>query len=224
MKAMKSKLCIIVSILIILSAVFDAKAQEGKTISGVVTGFNNILLKRVKVSAVKSGETTLSDSIGRFSIKSFKNDVIIFSASGFKERRIKVGNEKLYKVDLTFNNSETSIKDAVNNGHISQDVLQKALKAVQLKNVRDFSKYTSIFELISNEVYEVRVTGNSVTNKKVKSFNSSPQVLYVVNDKIVSDISYINPTYVSKIEFIDDVGASLYGMMGANGVLKITLK
>ena len=54
--------------------------------------------------------------------------------------------------------------------------------------------------------------------------NLNPQVLYVVNEKIVPDISYINPTYVKSIEFIDDVGATLYGVQGGNGVLKITLK
>lgn len=46
----------------------------------------------------------------------------------------------------------------------------------------------------------------------------------MVDNKIVSDISFVNPTYVKTIEFIDDVGATMYGLSGANGVLKITLK
>ena len=47
---------------------------------------------------------------------------------------------------------------------------------------------------------------------------------FVVDDKIVSDISYIDTEYVKSIELIDDVGTTMYGAMGANGVLKITLK
>lgn len=221
---MKLKLYIIILFVIFFFKGFEAEAQDNYIVSGVVTCFDNILLKKVKVSAAKSGETAYTDSVGRFSVKVSKNDVMTFSASGFKTRKIKTGTDKLYKIVLTYNNGESGIKDAVGNGHISEAVLRQALKSVQDKNVRDFSKYTSIFDLISNEVYEVRVDGRGITNKKVKSFNTSPQVLYVVNDKIVSDISYINPSYVSKIEFIDDAAATLYGMSGANGVLKITLK
>jgi hypothetical protein len=221
---MNSRHNIIFLILMILIPGLELKAQVESRLSGVVTAFNNILLKKVKVSASKSGDVVLTDSVGRFSVRILKNDVIAFSAAGFKEKKVKAGTQKVIKVELTFNNTESGMKDAVSNGHISMDVLQEQLKVFRLKNVRDYSKYTSIYELISSEIYEVRVSGTSVVNKKVKSFNSSPQVLYVVNDKIVSDISYINPSYVSKIEFIDDVGATMYGMSGANGVLKITLK
>jgi len=49
-------------------------------------------------------------------------------------------------------------------------------------------------------------------------------VLLVVDEKIVRDISYVNPNYVKSIEFVEDVGATMYGSMAANGVLKITLK
>jgi hypothetical protein len=110
------------------------------------------------------------------------------------------------------------------NNHIGQEVLEKAMEAEARKNLKDYSRYTSIYELISNEVYSVRVSGSAVYNKKVKSMDSNPLVLYVVDDKIVTDISYISPLYVKSIDFIEDVGATLYGSKGANGVLKITLK
>jgi len=56
------------------------------------------------------------------------------------------------------------------------------------------------------------------------SFSLSSQVLYVVNDMIVNDISYISPTEIQKIVYLEDNEAAEYGMRGANGVLKITLK
>jgi hypothetical protein len=46
----------------------------------------------------------------------------------------------------------------------------------------------------------------------------------VVDDKVVSDISFIDPNWVRSVELIDDVRATMYGSMGANGILKITLK
>jgi hypothetical protein len=77
--------------------------------------------------------------------------------------------------------------------------------------------------LVASEFYNLRVNGTSVVNTKRRSFGSQ-QVLYVVNDRIVPDISFVLTNDIKKIEFIDDVGATLYGSMGANGVLKITLK
>jgi len=71
---------------------------------------------------------------------------------------------------------------------------------------------------------QVRMDGTSVYNNKVKSMNSNPLVLYVVDNKIVTDISYINPTYVRSIEFLEDANTTMYGSQGANGVLKIYLK
>ncbi|MBK7134606.1 MAG: hypothetical protein IPH69_17855 [Bacteroidales bacterium] len=32
-----------------------------------------------------------------------------------------------------------------------------------------------------------------------------------VDEKITSDISYVNPTYVKSIEFVDDVSATMHG-------------
>ena len=146
------------------------------------------------------------------------------SASGFENRKIKTGKENTYVIDLLYKDNATNFNDAVRNGHISEDALMKAIETAKSKNVKDYSKYVSIWELISSEIYSVRVAGNVVYNKKIKSFDSNPKVLYVVDDKIVPDISFVTPNYVKSIEFIDDVGATMYGSMGGNGVLKITLK
>jgi hypothetical protein len=68
------------------------------------------------------------------------------------------------------------------------------------------------------------VKGNLIINTRVRSFDSTPEVLLVVDNKIVSDISYIDTHYVRSVEFVDDVGTSMYGSKGANGVIKIYLK
>jgi len=68
----------------------------------------------------------------------------------------------------------------------------------------------SRYELISGEIYNVRVKGASIVNIKLRSFDPNLQVLYVVDDVIVSDISYLAPDYVNAVEFINDVGAQMY--------------
>lgn len=221
---MKRKLIILLSWIISISISTTGIAQDLKNITGVVTSFKTIPLNNVKIYAAKSGKTAFSDSTGRFTIKCAGNDILTVSASGFSGKKVKTGKDEMYKVDLTYNDSEANFKAATSHGHISPELLRQSLESRFARNQRDYSKYKTIYELIASEIYNVRVKGTTIVNTKVRSFESDPQVLLVVDGVIVSDISYIAPDYVKSIEFIDDVGATLYGAKGANGVIRITLK
>jgi hypothetical protein len=221
---MTSKLLTVFSILILLICSGEAKSQDKKSVTGIVTSFKKIPLNKAKITSSKSGEVIYTDYEGKFSIQSFEKDVLNISAEGFENKKIKVGTENTYVIDLQYKDNVTNFNSAVSNGHISEDALRQAINSAKLKNAKDYSHYSSVYELISNEIYSVRVSNNVVYNKKVKSFDPNPKVLYVVDEKIVNDISFVNPLYVKSVEFIDDVGATIYGSMGGNGVLKITLK
>lgn len=221
---MKSKLLYIFSVFILLIFTIEAKTQDTKSVTGIVTSFKQIPLKKVKITSSESGKIVYTDSLGQFGIQISEKDALIFTADGFENRKIKISKRNTYIIDLTYKDNVTNFNKAVNNGHISEDVLRKAINSAQLINAKDYSKYASIYELIASEIYNVRVSNNVVYNKTVKSFDSNPRVLYVVDNKIVSDISFVVPIYVKSIEFVDDVGATMWGSMGANGVLIITLK
>jgi len=193
-------------------------------VTGMVTSFKQIPLNKAKITSSKSGEVVYSDSQGRFSIKRIEKDLLIVSAAGFEDKKIKISKEDSFLIDLPYKDNVSNFNNAISNGHITEDALRQAVNSAKLKNMKDYSIYSSIYELISSEIYNVRVTNNVIYNRKVKSFDPNPKVLYVVDDKIVSDISFVTPNYVKSIEFIDDVGATMYGSMGGNGVLKITLK
>lgn len=221
---MKTKLYFILSILLLLVFGIESRSQDKITVYGTVTFFKSIPLNKVKILALNSGESTYTDSLGRFNLNCLMKDALIISASGFEKKNVKVGKQDRYIINLTYKNNPTNFHDAVSNGHISENVLLQAINSGQQKKGKDYSTYSSIFELISSEIYDVRVTGSIVYNKKINSFNSNPQVLYVVDRKVVSDISFVAPADVKTIEFVDDVGATIWGMQGANGVLKIALK
>jgi len=221
---MKAKLYFILSILLLLVFGIESKSQDKIAVSGTVTFFKSVPLNKVKVLALNSGESTYTDSLGRFNLNCVKKDVLIISASGFEKRKVKIGRQNTYVVNLAYENNPTNFKDAVSNGHISENELQQAVISGRQKKGKDYSTYSSIFELISSEIYDVRVTGSIVYNKKILSLNSNPQVLYVVDGKVVANISFVAPADVKTIEFVDDVSTTMWGMQGANGVLKITLK
>jgi ribosomal protein S3AE len=221
---MKPSLFLAAFIIITQVTRFECSAQGTRDITGIVTSFKSIPLNNVRIHALKSGNTRVTDSTGRFSIKCSDKDNLIITASGFTEKKIKTGKKTIIQVNLTYVFNEESFEKAIANKHIRPDVLEKAISAEIKKNEKDYSKYNSIFQLIASEVYDVRVNGTSVYNKKIKSMDLNPLVLYVVDDKIVTDITNINPVDVKSIEFIDDVGTTMYGAKGANGVLKIYLK
>jgi hypothetical protein len=213
-----------VTIFIIVICGVEVNAQETKTVSGIVTTYKNVPLNKVKITSSKTGETAYTDAEGKFTIKCPEKDVLTVNASGFNDRKIRVGKQNHYEIDLPYQDNAANFNNAVSSGHISESSLKKAISLGNLKKGKDYSVYNSIFQLISSEIYNVTVKNDVVYNKKVKSFNSNPQVLYVVDDRVVTNISYIVPADVESIEFVDDVGATMWGVQGANGVLKITLK
>ncbi len=221
---MKKKITLPLIVLISLLTAASVNAQDLRSVTGVVTSFKTIPLRNVTIRALKSGETVTTDTSGTFAIKCFKTDVLRVIASGFVSKKQKVKAESIYKIDLAYTDNAENFNKAVGNGHIDEKVLREALFSSENKTVKDYSKYKSIYEAIASEIYNVRVNGNMIVNTKQKSFDRTPEVLLVVDDKIVSDISFINTEYVKSIEFVDDVSTSLYGAMGANGVLKIRLK
>jgi hypothetical protein len=89
---------------------------------------------------------------------------------------------------------------------------------------KDFSNYRNIFDLIRSEIHNVKVEGTHVFSIKGQSFSLSAEVLYDVDGMIVTDISFVRPAEVERIEYIDDAGASAYGMNGSNGIIKIWMR
>jgi hypothetical protein len=206
---------------VLIAATFEAQAQQ---VSGVVTAFKDYPLNRVKVRSIKNEITVLTDSAGRYSISATPGENILFSAEGFFERKIKAPRDGVMNINLKYKNEDNSFEEAVKNNHISAQALRDALKSFRAGGQKDYSKYQNIFELIRSEISNVRVSGTKVYNVKAISFSMSSEVVYVVNDMVVSDISYISPADVGSIAFLEDNSAAAYGIRGANGVIRITLK
>jgi hypothetical protein len=200
-------------------------AQEKKTVTGIVTTFKVIPLNNVQITASKSGEVVYSDSLGIFSINCTKKDVIEIFASGFDSKRVKVKKIDNTKINLIYSNTNTSFKSAEKNGHISKELLEEAIVKYPLKGQKDYSKYRTIYNLISNEmVATVKVTGTSVYTMKQSSWKGNYEVLYVVDGTIVEDLSYVVPENIMSIRYVDGPAAARYGMRGGYGALEIELK
>ncbi|MBW6500073.1 MAG: hypothetical protein K0B05_01660 [Bacteroidales bacterium] len=220
---MESKIIFILAACLGL-AVPGGFAQDMTHVSGMVTTFQSLPLNRVTVSASKSGEEAITDIDGKFVVLVCNKDILRFTAAGFKDKKIRLRSDNILIADLTFVEKRKNIDAAVRNNHISEEALLRAISATSVPASRDYTKYKSIYDLIASEFYNLRVRGNEIVNTKIRSFDRNPRVLLVVDDRIVGDIAFVDPEYIQSIEFIDDVRATLYGVQGANGIIKITLK
>jgi hypothetical protein len=221
---MKTQFTKVILIAVLVHFGFVVSGQSTVTIKGVITTFDKFPLNEVSVRSLETGNVAKSDSFGRFSLDCTTKDIMIFTAAGFLERKVRVKKFKQLYINLKYAFDENSFSKAVENNHIAERALENALSQYNGKGQRDYRNYTSIFEIIQSEFSTLKVVGTEVHTTKTSSFYLSQQVLYVVDGMIVSDISYISPIEVAKIEFIDDASATEYGMRAANGVLKITLR
>jgi predicted glycoside hydrolase/deacetylase ChbG (UPF0249 family) len=192
-------------------------------VSGVVTAFKTYPLNNASIRSLKSEKVVKTDSLGIFAIERADGDILLISASGFISQKVNVREASRIYIDLKYAFGETSFRDAVNNGHLTNNVLEEALRKYPGKGLKDYSRYQNIYELIHDEFRTVRVVGTNVYNTMAISFSMSAQVLYVVDNMVVSDISFVSPSEVKKIEFLEGPYASEYGVRGANGIIKITL-
>ena len=222
MKRVKNSLAVLLIVLPL--NIVSGQGNATDTVAGIVTSFKTFPLKNVTVKSVRTGLSTVTDSLGKFNIGKTDDDVLQITAKGFLSQRIKAKNVQKLFINLEYAYRESSVKDAVENGHITEKMLNEALRMYPQKGMRDYSTYHDIFSLIRDEFPTLRVQDNTVYNRQAISFSLSNQVLYVVNGMVVNDISTITPGEIKKLEFLQDNDAAEYGMSGANGVLRVTLK
>lgn len=213
---------IIISIAILQSALLSA--QDLITIRGRVVTFGEIPVNKAEVTTKKTNIKVFTDSLGFFSIDCHEKDKIYVNAHGFDQSSLKLKKYINTKINLIYSNEEDSFTEAIQNGHISEKVLQRAIETHPLKGEKDYSRYTNIYDLIDDEIFNVIVSGTSITTNKPNSLSQSQEVLLVVDGVIVHDISFVVPTNVKSITHLERAEAAKYGSQGGNGVIEITLK
>ena len=198
--------------------------QDLVTITGQVVTFGQYPLNNAEITTRRTNNTEVTDSMGFFSIECHKKDRVFIDAPGFDKVGIRVRNYSNERINLTYSNRDNSFSEATKNGIISEEVLQKAMETNPLKGDKDYSRYSSIYDVIKDEFYTVKVHGTSITTTKPNSFTGSQEVLLVVDGTIVSDISFVSPINVQSIKHVEGAEAAKYGSRGGNGAIEITLK
>ncbi len=144
---------ILATALIITSA---AHAQN-RVVYGNLTAYNSFPVMNVEVTSKKAKATTMSDSLGNFSIVCLEKDVVMIKPKGFQAVNKKVNAETdSLQINLVFIDTKKNRELAVNSGYMTETNLNYAVTNLEEEN-NDYCKYSDIYMLLRS------TQGSSIT-------------------------------------------------------------
>lgn len=208
------------AIMIILASTVFAQTR---VVTGTLTVFDTYPVKNVEVSSKKAQATTMTDSLGQFSLVCLENDVIKVKPKAFNPVRKKVyADTESVTINLQFIDSEENKQMAVGYGHVSEEDLTYGISQLENEN-NEFCSYSDIYDLIRGQLSGVTVHGSDIyVRGGMNSFTpGATMALYVVDGQTVRDLECIQPCQVRSINVLKDSNAAIYGTRGGNGVILI---
>jgi len=203
--------------------------SQTRVVHGVLTAFNKYPVTNIEVIAKKSKSSTLSDSLGYFSIVCNEKDQIKIKPETFKLaiRKIDKHSPDTIRINLVFMDSKKNRDIAVGYGYMKKEELTFAAENMQQEN-NEYCNFTNIYELLKGRFPGVTVDGTSgsyrVYVRGTQSINSSDEVLFVVDGSSGANVDGLNPCNIKSISVIKDGMTSIYGTRGSNGVILVETK
>jgi len=202
---------------------------------------NNAVLAGADVMNITSGESTVSDEQGNFTLEATDGDIITISYFGFDDQEFTYAGQT--QLQFRMANSTATLKEVVVIGY---GVAKKSdiTGSVNKIGEDDFNKgsITSAQELITGKVAGVNVTsgggapgeGQNIIIRGNSSLSLSSQPLYVVDGIALSEnniggsrnpLDFLNPNDIESMTILKDASATaIYGSRAANGVILVTTK
>jgi TonB-dependent SusC/RagA subfamily outer membrane receptor len=200
---------------------------QNRVVYGKLTAYNTFPVMNVEVKSKKAKATTMSDSLGQFSLVCLKKDVIQIKPKVFDPVNMKVNDETdSVNINLVFIDTKKNRDLAVNSGYMTETNLNYAVANLEEEN-NDFCKYTDIYSLLRAEAGSgimVSNSGSITVRGGNNSFSGATQALIVVDGQPTSAIDWIRPCTVRSIRILKGSDAAIYGTRGGNGVVVITTK
>ena len=113
----------------------------------------------------------------------------------------------------------------INNGY---GKVQKKNLTTEISNIdgtsKDYSTYSSIYDMIQRHVSGVRVSGKNVIIQDSRNFYGYIKPLVVVDGVYMTSVPNIPPSTVKSIEVLKSTAASIYGSRATGGAIIINTK
>lgn len=227
----KTTRCLLLLVMM-LGVCAPALAQQMK-ITGKVTDTGGEPLIGVSVRVDKSGNGTVTDLDGKYSIEAPAKSVLMFSYIGYENAKETVDGRKV--IDVTMKERQDVLNEVVVIGYGTMDK-KELTSAISHVGEKDFLTVSS---LDPSMMIQGKVPGVSITNTGAGDPNNQASIqirgvssrsaglgpLIVIDGVPGGNLTNINPNDIASFDILKDGAASaIYGTRGSNGVIVVTTK
>ena len=219
--------------LLALFVIFTSAQLYAQKVTGVVVDETNSPLPGVNVVVKGTTNGVITDFDGKFSITpaNIQKDVLLFSFIGMETKEIAINNQKEINVQLKSNTLEIEEVVAVGYGTVKKTDLTGSVGTVS-SDLLVSKGTTSLMTALQGAIPGVNITSNSVrpgssSTIRIRGQNSidAGNPLYVVDGVVTSDIDFLNPSDIERIDVLKDASSTaIYGSRGSNGVILVKTK
>lgn len=216
-------------------SVAEISQSSKRIVTGTVTDDGGEPLYGVTVTVKGTTEGTITDIDGNFRISvPADKSIVDFTYIGFVKQEVNVAGKNEIKVVLSENSNlidEIVVvgygvqrkSDVV--GSISVATGDQILQAPSYNALQGLKGKASGVTILNTTGNPMSTDGQRVIIRGINSINTSTNPLYVVDGVQMSDIQFLNPNDIERMEVLKDASATaIYGARGANGVILVTTK
>lgn len=218
--------------LVSLFAVFAMAVQAQTTISGnVKDGTGEGVIGATVAEQGNTKNATVTDLDGNFTLKVNGNHIVV-SYIGMKNKTVNIAGKKTVNVVLEDDNTTLNDVVVIGYGTVKKNDLTGSVSSIGtealnakgapnvLANLQGSSPGVNITQSTgrTNGDFNIEIRGKS-------SINSSTKPMYVVDGVICSDIQFLNPQDIERIDVLKDASSTaIYGSRATAGVVMVTTK
>ncbi|MGA9638732.1 TonB-dependent receptor domain-containing protein [Flavobacterium sp.] len=225
--------------LFFLLLLFCCVITAQNSINGSVININNEPVLGVNISVEGDNSGTVTDSDGKFIIRSSKNFpwTLSLSCIGYESQRVNVIS-KNQKINIVLNEEETILNEIVISASRTPERIFESPVTIERMSLRDIKKTASpsFYDGLEN-MKEVQMNTSSLTFKSINTRgfatvantrfmqlvdgmdNSSPLLNFVLGNMIgISEID------VQSVELLPGASSALYGANAFNGIMFMNSK
>lgn len=218
-------------------------AQKTK-VSGVVTDASKLSIPGVNVVVKGSKGGVSSDFDGKYQIEAKVGDVIVFSYLGYQSIEVSYKGGATLNVSMQEDRAQLDEVVVIGYGTVKKNDLTGSVATISAKQIEQANKVDAISALQGQTAgvviqrtdnkpggggFNIRVRGASTINSNQTAaeggFNPGQNPLFIVDGIFLTDISFLNPADISRMDILKDASATaVYGSRGSNGVVLIETK
>ena len=212
-----------------------AAAQNTVNVNGTVYDENGETLPGAYVLVVGTGNGTVTDADGHFSLSAKAGETLSFQFMGYNELQIPVPKNGVVKAELTPDgNNVLQESITIAYGSVRKEDLTGSVTNVKMGDIKD-SPVLSVDQALQGRIAGADImtttgepgSSSSIRIRGTRSINASNEPLIVVDGVMdaVSDLGDLNPSDIESMTVLKDASSTaIYGSRGSNGVIIITTK